>query len=235
MTAENRKKGIDDESLLRLAAVAIREQMEKEENVSGEEIVLSEREIQERWNAVMGEYCRKKFRVRSGGLFKRAAAIAAMLFIAISGTFITTMAVSPTIREIVLTDFGEYSTLGALLSDDRAEVPEEWEEKYFPTYIPAEYHYDEIRARTKIKNLIYVNSEGLHVFFSIIPPDADVDFDTENMRTTEMKIKGHGTILLEKLDGSYCSILINYDDYIIHIFGPIPGEEAVKIAESISE
>ncbi len=228
------RRGVDDESLLRLAAAAIHEQKEEEEN-EYEPITLTSQEIQQRWKAVLRQYHRNKFREGLRTFVRKAAMTAAMLFAAISSTMVTAMAVSPAIREIVLTDFGKYSTLDTLISGGQVEVPEDWQERYYPTYIPEGFSHKETKLRMKTSSLVYTNSEGMNLVFTIVLPDSNMSIDTENMTKEELQIKGHDAILYEKRDKSKSHILINYEDCIIAIFGPISPEEIIKIAESIQE
>ena len=228
------RRGVEDESLLRLAAAAIHEQKEEEEN-EYEPITLTSQEIQQRWKAVLRQYHRNKFREGLRTFVRKAAMTAAMLFAAISSTMVTAMAVSPAIREIVLTDFGKYSTLDTLISGGQVEVPEDWQERYYPTYIPEGFSHKETKLRMKTSSLVYTNSEGMNLVFTIVLPDSNMSIDTENMTKEELQIKGHDAILYEKRDKSKSHILINYEDCIIAIFGPISPEEIIKIAESIQE
>ena len=228
------RRGVDDESLLRLAAAAIHEQKEEEEN-EYEPITLTSQEIQQRWKAVLRQYHRNKFREGLRTFVRKAAMTAAMLFAAISSAMVTAMAVSPAIREIVLTDFGKYSTLDTLISGGQVEVPEDWQERYYPTYIPEGFSHKETKLRMKTSSLVYTNSEGMNLVFTIVLPDSNMSIDTENMTKEELQIKGHDAILYEKRDKSKSHILINYEDCIIAIFGPISPEEIIKIAESIQE
>ena len=228
------RRGVDDESLLRLAAAAIHEQKEEEEN-EYEPITLTSQEIQQRWKAVLRQYHRNKFREGLRTFVRKAAMTAAMLFAAISSTMVTAMAVSPAIREIVLTDFGKYSTLDTLISGGQVEIPDDWQERYYPTYIPEGFSHRETKLRMKSSSLIYTNSEGMNLVFTIVLPDSNMSIDTENMTKEELQIKGHDAILYEKRDKSKSHILINYEDCIIAIFGPISPEEIIKIAESIQE
>ena len=228
------RRGVDDESLLRLAAAAIHEQKEEEEN-EYEPITLTSQEIQQRWKAVLRQYHRNKFREGLRTFVRKAAMTAAMLFAAISSTMVTAMAVSPAIREIVLTDFGKYSTLDTLISGGQVEIPDDWQERYYPTYIPEGFSHRETKLRMKTSSLVYTNSEGMNLVFTIVLPDSNMSIDTENMTKEELQIKGHDAILYEKRDKSKSHILINYEDCIIAIFGPISPEEIIKIAESIQE
>lgn len=226
------KQGIDDESLFRLAAAAIHEQLAEEESIAGEEITFSEQEIQKSWGEVMRKYRRKKFEESIKRYFKRTAAAAAAILLVASGSLVTVMAVSPTIREMVLTDFGEYSTLDVLFSGHKPEIPKGWQEQYYPRYIPEGFTFKEIKASSKVKTLVYANSEKQYLGFTLIFPGADINIDTESMEQTKIMIKEHEAILLKKRDKLESSILINYGDCAIYIFGPVSEDEIIKIAES---
>ena len=234
MNPEAEKRGIDDESLLRLAAAAIHEQFLEEEKEKKEEVVFSEKEIRQGWNNIMKEYHKRKFSQTTKSFFRRAAVASAAFIAAIGGTAVTVMAISPTIRQMVLTDFGEYSTLDVLFSGHKPEIPEDWQEMYYPSYIPEGFTYKETKLTSKMKTLIYITDDGeYNLAFSIILPGSDIGLDTENMVKSEIKVKDHNAILYEKQGSLVSSILINYEDCIIDIFGPVRSEELILIAESI--
>lgn len=229
-------RGVDDASLLRLAAVAIHEQKMEEEQMADMKIVLSEQEIEEKWTAIMKGYRKRKFEENIKNCIKKTMAAAAAVFLAASGSLATVMAVSPTIREIVLTDFGAYSTLDVLFAGRRQEMPEGWEGAYYPSYIPEGFHYKETMLSSKINTIVYITDDGKqNLGFSILAPDADVNIDTENMIQSEIRINGHDALLFEKKDKIVSSILINYQDCVIYIVGPISSKEIIKISERISE
>ena len=235
MDPEKKNQGIDDESLLRLAASAIHEQFEEEKAQDFQEISFTKEELQKKWKKLLWELRWREFKTNFRLYLKKSMAAAAAVILTAGGTMVTAMAVSPTIREIVLTDFGKYSTLDTLISGGQVEIPDDWQERYYPTYIPEGFSYKETKLRMKTSSLIYENSEGLNIRFTIILPDADMSFDTENMKKTEIKVKTHDAILFEKMDKEQCSILINYEDCVIRISGQVFAEEIIKIAENISE
>jgi len=235
MDPKKKGRGIDDESLLRLAAVAIHEQLAEEETMGCGEVVLSQQEIQEQWDAVMKKYRRRKFEKALKGCFRKAAAAAAVVLLVSGGSLATVMAASPTIRQMILADFGEYSKLQMLFSSNSVEIPEDWEEKYSPTYIPEGFTYKETKSISTIKTLVYVNNEECNLGFSVIAPNANISIDTENMDKSEVKINGCDAILYEKRNRIISSILINYGDCVIYISGPVQADEIIKIAESITE
>lgn len=234
MNPEKKKQGIDNESLLRLAAAAIHEQEIEEENAGIGSISLSEQDIRRQWNSIMKKYRKRMLQEKAGYLLRKTAAAAAALVLAMGGTMVTAMAVSPAIREIILTDFGEYSDLKMLFSGNRMEIPKGWEEKYYPAYIPEGFIYKEIKSTSKVKGIIYVNDEKQYLGFTIITPDANVSIDTENMTVSEITVNGRNAILFEKKDSLKSSILINYENCVIDIYGPISSEEIIKIAENIT-
>lgn len=235
MEPEKKNQGIDDESLLRLAASAIHEQFEEEKAQDFQEISFTKEELQKKWKKLLWELRWREFKSNFRLYLKKSMAAVAAFILTAGGTMVTAMAVSPTIREIVLTDFGKYSTLDMLISGGQGEVPEDWQERYYPTYIPAGFSYKETKLRTKSSSLIYTNSEGMNLGFIIVLPGSNMSIDTENMTKKELQIKGHDAILFEKIDKEQCSILINYEECVIRIYGPISAKEIVKIAENISE
>lgn len=234
MSLETQKRGIDNESLLRLAAAAIHEQGLVEEEQE-KEFIFTGQELRQGWNNIMKEYHKRKFSQTTKSFFRRAAVASAAFIAAIGGTAVTAMAVSPTIREMVLTDFGKYSTLDVLFSGHKPEIPEDWQEMYYPSYIPEGFTFKEIKSISTINTLVYVDSRGYNLGFSIIMPNAEINIDTENMEKSEIQINGRNALLYEKSDKIKSSVLINYGDCIIYIVGSLSTDEIIKIAENISE
>lgn len=239
MDPGKKNQGIDDESLLRLAASAIHEQLEekeKKEEQDFQEIVFTKEELQKKWKKLLWKFRWREFKDKFRLFLKKTMAAVAAVILAAGGTMVTAMAVSPTIREIVLTDFGKYSTLDMLISGGRVEVPDDWQGSYYPTYIPEGFDYKRTDIDTVMSSLIYENSEGMYLDFTIIIPDADADIgiDTENTTKTEIQIKGRDAILYEKKDRLISRVLINYEDCVIDIFGPVSSKEIIKIAEKIA-
>lgn len=236
MDPEKKNQGIDDESLLRLAASAIHEQFEEEEAQDFQEISFTKEELQKKWKKLLWELRWREFKSNFRLSLKRSMAAAAAFILTAGGTMVTAMAVSPTIREIVLTDFGKFSTLNMSISDGEIEVPEDWQERYYPTYIPKGFNYKKTAIEPTISSLIYEDSEGMYLDFTIIIPDADTDIgiDTENTTKTAIQIKGQDAVLYEKKNRLISRVLINYEDCVIDIVGPVSSEEIIKIAESIA-
>ncbi len=238
MSAKKKKRGIDDESLFRLASIAIHEQLSEQGGsiIKSNKRIFSEEEIQKRWERDLQEHHLNTYRKQNWKhKIQKAIFAAVSSLIVASSSVATVMAVNPAIREMVLTDFGQYSTLNMLFSEKKAEIPKDWQEQYYPRYIPEGFTYKETKLGSKIKGLIYVNSKKQFLSFIVIAPGTDIDIDTENMMKTEIKVKNHDAILFEKNDKLHSSIVINYEDCIIRIYGPISGEEITKIAENISE
>ena len=165
----------EDESLLRLAAIEVYEDAVKEYESLREDDspAISQRQVDEQFKQLMARYRQEqgahRFRSLPRKVLRRAVTVAAAIAILCSSAFTVAMAFSPTIRAIISQDFGAYSDLLMLLSNEqKMPCPEEWEEMYYPTYIPQGYTFYKCTKSSEVSNLIYINSDKEFINFSII-------------------------------------------------------------------
>ena len=229
----------EDESLLRLAAIEVYEDAVKEYESLREDDspAISQRQVDEQFKQLMARYRQEqgahRFRSLPRKVLRRAVTVAAAVAVLCSSAFTVAMASSPTIRGIILEDFGKYSDLVMLLGEQKAECPEGWEEMYYPTYIPQGYTFYKCTKSSEVSNLIYINSDKEFINFSIITNSTNISMDTEKMTKAKLEINGQDAILYVKERIS--SLVINYEDYVILISGYLTKDDVIKIAESISE
>ena len=229
----------EDESLLRLAAIEVYEDAVREYQSLGEDDapMLSQQQVDEQFKQLMARYRQEqrahRFRSLPRKVLRRAVTVAAAIAILCSSAFTVAMASSPTIREIIMEDFGKYSDLVMLLGEQKAECPEGWEGKYYPTYIPEGYTLYKHTETTQMSTLRYLNVDEEALIFSIIDYGANVSIDTENMTKSEIDIKNRNAIL--HVGKGRSSVVINYGDCVIFIYGPVSEDVIIKVAENISE
>lgn len=230
-------ENMDDEKLLRLAALSVHENAVAEyEALEDGKDLISEKEIQKQWNAVMKEHRKRKYRgllsSLRGELLKKIAAVIAALSILGGGVTATVVAVNPQIRDGFDTDFADHSILGIVFSDKRPEIPEEWNERYYPTYMPDGFEYirmDEYKMRSE---LIYQNKEKT-LYFTVYPMEINVGLNTEKMTCRTVDINGITSTLYSDQNDVRSVLTMNYTDCVICISGFVQSSEAVLIGESI--
>ena len=131
-------------------------------------------------------------------------------------------------------DFGEYSDLVMILSgEQKATCPEGWEGRYYPAYIPEGYTFYRCVKSSPTNSLMYVNAEGKFITFSIVDYSAGMSIDAENMSKAEVFIGNREAVLY--VGETTSSVVINYEDYVIFVYGSVPKETIIKIAKNISE
>lgn len=239
------RRGIDDESLLRLAAVAVHENVLREYEAleDGSVPQLSEAEIQAGWERAMKKYQRgewlRRLKAFPRELLRKLLALLAALSMLGGGVAVTVMAINPSIREMVLTDFGEYTDVRFIFSNgsgqSRLSYPEDWTDNYYPSYIPKEFTLLKVFNTSISHTLIYVNEAEITLLFQIFSPTSNPGINTENLMAEEIEINEHFAILYTSEDDKRSVLLINYGEAVIHICGPISSAEIVKIAENITE
>lgn len=230
----------EDESLLRLAAIEVYEDAVREYQSLGEDDspAISQRQVDEQFKQLMARYRQEqgahRFRSLPRKVLRRAVTVAAAIAILCSSAFTVAMASSPTIREIIMEDFGEYSDLVMILSGgQKAACPEGWEGRYYPAYIPEGYTFYRCVKSSPTNSLMYVNAEGKFITFSIVDYSAGMSIDAENMSKAEVFIGNREVVLY--VGETTSSVVINYEDYVIFVYGSVPKETIIKIAKNISE
>lgn len=230
----------EDESLLRLAAIEIYEEAAREYEEmaeSGEEVRLSQQQVDKRWKQVMKQYRqeekrrkRKPRREHSPKRLLRVASVAIAAFLSVG----TVASATPTIREMVLEDFGKYTSVHLLFSGSNIPRPDGWTEIVYPTYIPKDFSFVQIARSDIAQELLYKNEANDILGFAIFSTSANVDVNTENMIRQEVCIDEHMGVAYSSMDDTDSVLILNYLDCVVCISGPIPMEEAIKIAKSIS-
>ena len=232
----------EDESLLRLAAIEVYEDAVKEYESLREDDspAISQRQVDEQFKQLMARYRQEqgahRFRSLPRKVLRRAVTAAAAIAILCSSAFTVAMASSPTIREIILEDFGEYSDLVMLFSgDQKVECPAEWTSSFYPSYIPNGFEYIKIFNNAIRETAFYQNSDGKILEFTVFPPDTQMSINTENMKQYSVDINNYNATLLVDEESCKASILINQEDCIVYISGSVSSEEILKIAKSINQ
>ena len=232
----------EDESLLRLAAIEIYEDAVREYQSLGEDDapMLSQQQVDEQFKQLMARYRQEQrahhFRSLSKKGLRRAVTVAAAVAVLCSSAFTVAMASSPTIRGIILEDFGKYSDLVMLFSgDQKVKCPAEWTSSFYPSYIPNGFEYIKIFNNAIRETAFYQNSDGKILEFTVFPPDTQMSINTENMKQYSVDINNYNATLLVDEESCKASILINQEDCIVYISGSVSSEEILKIAKSINQ
>jgi len=230
-------ENMDDEKLLRLAALSVHENAVAEyEALEDGKDLISEKEIKKQWNAVMKEHRKRKYRGLFKGLrsevLRKVAAVIAALSILGGGVTATVVAVNPQIRDAFETDFEDHSAFSFIFSNKRPEIPEEWDEKYYPTYMPDGFEYVRMEEYKMRKELIFQN-KGKTLHFIVYPTEVNNGVNTENMMSKELVVNGVYTVLYVNDEDSRSILTMKHEDCVIRIGGPIQSTEAILIAESI--
>lgn len=230
----------EDESLLRLAAIEVYEDAVREYQSLGEDDapMLSQQQVDEQFKQLMARYRQEqrahRFRSLPRKVLRRAVTVAAAIAILCSSAFTVAMASSPTIREIIMEDFGEYSDLVMILSgEQKATCPEGWEGRYYPAYIPEGYTFYKYTHSFQTSGLRYVNADGGFLIFSILTNTTNMSFDIENMVMTDVNIGNRKGVLYVGKGRS--SVAVNYEDCVIFVYGSVSEQTVIKIAENVVE
>lgn len=228
---------MDDEKLLRLAAMSIHENAVAEyEALEDDPTLATEQEIQKQWNAVMKNYRKRKYHGLlssfRGELLKKIAAVIAALSVLGGSVTATVVAVNPKIRDVFDTDFEDHSILNIVFSDKQPEIPEEWDERYYPTYIPDGFEYLKIDKQA-FKNEITYQRDGTFLRFAVFSMEVNNGSNTEEMLSMPIEINGVPSILYTNEQDKKTVLIIPFEDCVIRIGGSVQSSEVILIGESI--
>jgi len=226
-----------DDEMLRLAAISIHKNAIAEyEALEDGKDLITEKEIAKQWNAVMKKHRQRKYhRMLSslrGEFLKKAAAVIAALSVLGGGVTATVVAVNPQIREQLNNDFDDHSMLSIIFSDKKPEVPDEWNERYYPTYMPSGFDYmrmDDFATQSTL----YYQKDGDILRFAIYPAETNIGINTENMTFRDLDINGTPSKIYTNVEDTSSILMMFFSECIIRISGSMQSSEAILVGESV--
>ena len=158
----------------------------------------------------------------------RTLAIAAALFGCLSLTAFAYY------RNFVLTDYGIYTDVN--VETDAEDINERVLEYYYqPEYIPEGFMLVDERYSNNDTSFFYLTEDKNYLYLSIWTNNS-VAINTEDMKKlSQDKLNGYECSLYSKKDddGVSSCIIIDHVDCFIYLYGGLPPEEIIKIAENL--
>lgn len=171
---------------------------------------------------------------RFGHGARRLAQVAVACISILSIGIASALAVSDTARQQVLhylVEIGDVSTeLSMEAADVTLDVPEGYEGKYFPGYIPEGFELVQV-YRDYVQ---YRKADGdLYFTYHEYSPDARVSIDTEGAEISYMECFGVRVMISEKNGNVMCNWAFDDGFYLLDFDGS--KEEAIRILKSLTK
>ena len=113
------------------------------------------------------------------------------------------------------------------------EVPNDWIDYYYPTYLPDDYFLMDTRTLIDTKHMTFSNSDGQELRFIQGNLSARSQIDTENGKVIEVDIRGSKGVLVVKDDISILNWSTNGMSFSIQ--GNVKESVLLAIAESVEK
>jgi len=212
------------------------EQWEKESS----EIQIP-KDVEENILIMAGKYNKQQNAKKTKKTFGRLLKYAAIIVLA-STTILTVLVYNVDAIHVRVFDFlfkshQEYVEVTPVERNEKDEairsvLPKEWNNFYYPAYLPDSYKFVEAETVGDAKLLTFQDDKDGILNFSQEPLDGvEMMVDNENVESGEISINGGNGFWTTK--GNNTNLIWNHDDSVYMLSGPISLKEMTKIAENL--
>ena len=217
--------------MLRHECDTIKERASEDEEA--ETIRMAEKSTQRMFDLI-DRHTRKKYGERNFGRYGvRLLKVAALAILVLNLGLTVVTATSATVRAKVIEFLTEINTsyMGFRESGLDIEVPEDWEESYYPTFIPDGYVLRFSNTNGGISEAEYTNAQGDKLLIRICDITADNRINTEGARISRTTVQGVNATVLQQPYEKVDVVWANGDRYFI--VSSNDYETTLSVAESI--
>lgn len=179
------------------------------------------------------ENTRKKSKVKLKNISSRVAVILAVVFISIATLSLSVEAFRVQIYNLFSTDHNEYSNIRIKEESTEDIKLKEWENYYFPTYIPEGFYIDYINELVDIIEIKFKNDSGKFITFIQAPNGTYISLDTEEGKKREVEISNRKAVLTEKENKNI--LFWNNEEYSFHLASNLDLRDLMLFAESLEK
>ncbi|MBI9010862.1 MAG: DUF4367 domain-containing protein [Clostridiales bacterium] len=111
------------------------------------------------------------------------------------------------------------------------ELPEDWENFYYPTILPEDYQFSSALEANGTKYIIFKNSQMVEIYFVQGVITANFQLDSENVDVVDISVNDQEGLLIIKETSNIISWHDNHQSYYIQ--GSVDKSVLMNIAESI--
>jgi len=175
---------------------------------------------------------RKKSVQKAKKAYSRVAIAVLVMFISVFTLTFDVDAFKLRIFNLFSRDYDEYSSV-KISEDIKNEAKIEWEDYYFPAYLPEGFFIESIRELVGTKEFKFKNNSGDFIFFTQAPNGINVNLDTEGGEKKEVFINNRKAVFTVK-DGK--NILFwNNEECSFYLLSNLDETKMKYIAESIEK
>lgn len=165
-------------------------------------------------------------------IFSRVAIALVVLFASLTTLTFSVDAFKLRIFNLFSRDYDEYSSV-KISEDTEGKIKIEWENYYFPSYLPEGFYINKISELNGMKEIWFKNNSGDFIFFTQAPNGIDVSIDTEGGEKKEVFINNRKAVFTVK-DGK--NILFwNNEECSFYLLSNLDEKKMKFIAESIEK
>jgi hypothetical protein len=179
------------------------------------------------------ERCRETI-VFAARFARQAAVVFAVLATALFGALLTNSEVRATVKALILEKHKFYTSF--VFSGDTAESSVL--KDLYPAYVPDGYHETgDTTTYGDLVRMVFAHENGDYIsFVYYLSGSAQAYAESEHHRIEEGLINGHTAVIVEAMDSRSCNGVVYFDDgHVIDIYGWLPIEELIRMAESVYE
>lgn len=166
----------------------------------------------------------------------RLLKFAALLILLVNMAITIAVAASDTIRvqalQFLMQNTPSYTQIRFAPLGIEIEIPVDWPEDYYPTYIPQGFSITKVEPFEEAALVIYENTHNQRIEIDICGPGAVANIDSENAEMFDISIQRHSAMVLRK--NEWTRIVWSIGDRYIMIRSNTDYETIVSVAESIS-
>lgn len=163
--------------------------------------------------------------------FPRVAVSLFVLLVSLITLTFSVDALRVKVYNFLLTDHNEYSSVRI---EEAAEgVTIDWEQYYFPDYIPEGFYIESAKENKDTKMISFVNSENDYILFIQSLNGSDFNIDTEDGSSRELFIGKRKGVLVDK-NGEHI-LIWNNEECSFYIKSDLEAEKLIYIAESLKK
>lgn len=184
-----------------------------------------------RMKKVFARYRKKEIFTKISRLAQKVAVVVLILSTVFFGVLLTNPEVRAAVGNVVIEWFEKFTSITFTSDEPSAESKE-----LRPIYMPDGYSIISIETIINITDIVISDDSGNQIMFFYRPGSdvTNISIDNENHIIENFIINENTAFKITAIDNEFENgIIFVYENYVIEIWGKIPIDELVKMAESV--
>lgn len=182
--------------------------------------------LRERTEPSESPHRRTVWRIPKGG--RIVAAVLIVLMVGAGSAVAALQMAGISLLGLSAQSYPDHTSYSLTYTGKTIEVPESWEDSFYPAYIPKGFEYKE----SYLHEVVYADAKGNTLSYSEYTMGTQASYDTENANVTAVQINGAEAILIEKEGQSAVIWSANNRLFIVDLKGG--AETALMVAASVT-